>query len=308
MADISAAARNLGTQIDDLPFASGTMRMGLSPLAPADWIEVGTDRDLQMAEKSRLIRERREEVLVASPGSENASREVLHLLNENLSQFHPTLLTGKEVHADDAVHPLEIAARHVQEDLCVLEPDGFEHRLTAGCVCFPSNWNLRDKLGRAIRHIHDPVPGFEEALAPAVDRFFARLAPGHLVGRLNWLIHDRPDLFQFGPNPAPPFVTPDNAGDTLWLRTERQVLQRLPQSGAVLFTIRTRVRRLREAVPSPAKADELTGALRAMPSALQAYRHMGPFAGALLAWLDRTASAGSDDLPEPSATVRVRVR
>ena len=284
----------------DIPFARGTMRMGLGPLGPAEWIDVGEDRRFQMAEKRRLLGERRREVLASLPGSEAACRETLALLRDNLSRFHPGLLqSGPEGGVDEpGLHPLEIAGRLVQEDFCVLEPGERAYRLTAGCVCFPSNWSLSDKLGRVLDEIHGPVPGFREALGSPVDRFFARLAPGQVVGRLNWLIHDSPALFQFGRNPAPPDLTPENAGDTLWLRTERQVLQRLPEGGAVLFTIRTRARPLREAVASPAKAAELAAALRAMPPALQAYPHMGPIGDALLAWLDRGAAGA----PRPSSS------
>lgn len=285
MAEAHAAAPGL----DDIPFARGTMRMGLSPLSPGEWIAFGEDRAGQMAEKDRLLRARREQVLVGLPGSEAASRETLDAVAANLASFHPD---RDAADGPSPGGPLEAAARLVQEDLCVLETDGNgEYRLTAGCVCFPSNWSLPEKLGRTLRHIHGPVPGFDPTLAAPVDRFFARLAPGQLVARLNWLVHDSPELFQRGRAPEPLSVTAENAGETLWLRTERQVLQRLPRTHAVLFTIRTRVRSLGETVASPAKAAELAGVLRAMPPALNAYRHMAPFETALLAWLDsRTTS------------------
>ena len=39
-------------------------------------------------------------------------------------------------------------------------------------------------------------------------------------------------------------VTAENAGQRLHLRVERQTLSRLPRTGAVLFTIRTHMKRL----------------------------------------------------------------
>lgn len=274
--------------------------MGLAPIVPAEWIDAGDGRPAQLAEKARLLTGgRREQVLASLPGSDAASREVFQLLVDNLRKYQPEFLggvapeeqNGRLPSAEPDQAPLERASRLVQEDFCVLQSDGAgTYRLTAGCVCFPSNWNLREKLGRPLGDIHAPVPGFATALAAPVDRFFHRLAVGQLVARLNWLVHDRPDLFQLGPNPDPPVVTAENAGSSLWLRLERQVLQRLPESGAVLFTIRTRVHRLRDAIRTPAKAAELAGALRSMPPDLQSYRHMAPFASPLLAWLDEEAS------------------
>lgn len=297
MADAHATTAPAETR--DVPFARGTMRMGLTPLAASEWIAFGEDRLEQMTEKERLLRTRREQVVVALPGSEPAMRETLDVVVAHLGRFHggcerPTERSELHVRGGAGstadVAPLEAAARLVQEDLCVLQPDeDGRYRLTAGCVCFPSNWDLPEKLGQPLGAIHDPVPGFGETLAAPVDRFFARLASGRLVERLNWLVHDSPALFQLGRKPEAGRVTSDNAGDTLWLRTERQVLQRLPATGAVLFTIRTRVRPLREAASSPAKAAELAAALRAMPPSLQSYRHMEPFLDPLLAWLDGEA-------------------
>ena len=85
------------------------------------------------------------------------------------------------------------------------------------------------------------VPFYAERLADPVDRFMAKVKPGHIASRLNWSVLDDPAMFQ----PAGKWreqtntaVTPDNAGERLYLRVERQTLRRLPQSGAILFGIR----------------------------------------------------------------------
>jgi hypothetical protein len=161
----------------------------------------------------------------------------------------------------------------------------------AGCVCFPSNWSLAEKLGRPVRSIHDPVPGFAPALGAPVDRFFERLAAGHIVARFNWLVHDTPELHQVHRKPDPRPIPPDEAGSRLWLRVERQVLRRLPRSGAVLFSIRTHLHRLDDAIRRPEDASALAGALRAMAPELFAYRGLDRFGHALLHWLDRMAGS-----------------
>ena len=108
-------------------------------------------------------------------------------------------------------------------------------------LCFPSRWRLHEKLGKPLAAVHGPVPLYAERLATPVDRFMAKVKPGHIASRLNWSVLDDPAMFQptgkwrEQRNTA---ITPDNAGERLYLRVERQTLRRLPQSGAILFGIR----------------------------------------------------------------------
>src|SRR5437870_3213185 len=121
---------------------------------------------------------------------------------------------------DELLAPLERAARRVEEDLCILV-DG---RLVAGCVCFPSHWRLRDKLGRPADEVHERVPGYATELSSKVDAFLRRLTAGTVVGRRNFTIHERPDLFA----PVAPSTTVGVAPEEQWLRSEHQTLRRLP--------------------------------------------------------------------------------
>ena len=194
--------------------------------------------------------------------------------------------------SNTTLHPLDQAGRLVQEDFCLLQSDGHHYRLTAAAVCFPANWRLSDKIGRPLNLIHEPVPGYEQNLAQVVDRFFERLQPNNLVWRANWFIHGNPILFQPGSEQAATQVTAENAGDRLWFRSERQTLQRLPESGAVLFTIRTRVIPLRIAVGMAVSARELAAVIRTMPPATLKYRRMAEIQSNLLAWLDHIEEAG----------------
>jgi hypothetical protein len=270
-----------------LPFAAGTMRMGLSPIPEDEWLEFGADHDEQMAAKRALLATRRDAVLLHLPGSDAASAETLEAIRDVLRKHHP----DRDRNAAPETHPLEAASRLVQEDLCVLQPGEGGYRLVAGCVCFPSNWSLAEKLGQPVRAIHGPVPGFDPTLADPVDRFFERLDPGRLVMRFNWLVHDTPELHQVDRVPELTPISAEEAGERLWLRVERQVLRRLPRSGGVLFTIRTHVHPLGEAIATPKDAAALAAALRSMAPALWAYRRMDRIGPPLLAWLDARSSA-----------------
>ncbi|MEO9580338.1 MAG: DUF3445 domain-containing protein [Marinomonas sp.] len=133
------------------------------------------------------------------------------------------------------------AATTAHEDMCILtrasntEP----YRLAAAAVAWPSDWSPADKIGKPLRALHEPIAGYEEQLATSVDNFMAKLKSGAIYGRANWFISHTPDMRWIGAPPEQAFthVTPQNAGETLFVRSERQTLRRLPQTGAILFTI-----------------------------------------------------------------------
>jgi len=290
------------------PFeAPHRMAMGLMRLPPEEWLEVDGALADDLALKRRLLAERRMQVLALLPQSEAAQAELLALLASHLERHHAAthrregaaievLPAGARVPLGPSAEPaLARAALLVQEDLCLMEQDGQDWVLTAGCVCFPTRWRLPEKLGRPLAGIHAPVPGFAERLGRPVERFFDKLMADRPVWRLNWSLIDDPALFQpggHGRSAADPTITAENAGERLWLRVERQTLTRLPQTGAVLFAIR--IHRWPVAVLSgrPDAAARLAAAMRSMPEALQRYKSLPVFGEALLAWLDRAAAGG----------------
>ena len=134
------------------------------------------------------------------------------------------------------------AALASHEDMCLLtKSEGEEvYRLIGAAVAWPSDWHPADKIGLPLRALHAPIAGYEEQLATGVDRFMETLKPGAIYGRCNWFIAatgERRWLAQGDPRKQFAHVTAQNAGDTLFVRSERLTLRRLPQTGAILFTI-----------------------------------------------------------------------
>ncbi len=254
-----------------------------------------------MRQSGALLHARHGEVFQTLPEAKLASEETLRLLLEHLRRHHSdrfafegaefrNLSTGERWDIEHSrLQPLDQAGRLVQEDFCILQSDGENYRLTAGAVCFPSNWLLSDKIGCTLADVHVPVPGYADKLQKPVDRFFNNLSADAIVWRANWTIHDSPTLFKTTHDPAPTTVTSGNAGETLWFRVERQTLRRLPESGAVLFTIRTHLTQLGQAICSQNGARGLAAVIRSMPDDVQRYRHMTAFRPALLDWLDQIA-------------------
>ncbi len=134
------------------------------------------------------------------------------------------------------------AARAVHEDMCLLTQasSGEPYRLIGAAVAWPSDWHPSEKIGLPLRALHAPIVGYEEQLASGVDRFMETLKPGAIYGRCNWFIAAtgaRRWLEDRAPQEAFAHVTADNAGETLFVRSERQTLRRLPETGAIVFTI-----------------------------------------------------------------------
>jgi hypothetical protein len=279
-----------------LPFEAGPHRlqMGLMALKPQDWIEIDDTLASTLVAKRRLLAERHDEVFAALPGTEAAGAEVLDLLADHLPRRFPTqyprmnttiaiAATGDLVGiGTPGVHPLETAARLVPEDLCLMRRTESGYVLAAASVCFPSRWRLADKIGRSLAAIHEPVPGYAETLGRPVERFFDKITVDRPVWRLNWTIHDSPALFQPAGTKRPP---PTDFARAVFLRVERQTLRRLPQSGDVLFTIRTYVTPLGEIAQDADTARRLAAAIETLPGALRDYRSLTQFADALVAWL-----------------------
>ena len=115
------------------------------------------------------------------------------------------------------------------------------------------------------------------------------IKPGRLAVRYNWSVHEDPTLFQptgHGRGEFDPSITPENAGEALWLRVERQTFRLLPESGVVVFGIRTHMTPLAEVVAVSGEAARLAAAVRGGPVELERYKRLMPFRVALLGYLD----------------------
>ena len=285
-----------------LPYEAGPWRMamGLTAADPAELCEIDATYPAQMAERRRLLDDRRDAVLAAPTGTEAACAELLEVITDLLPRRFPdyftlsdqrldNLLTGETWDIGAAPDPLDIIGRLVPEDFCLIRPTADGPLLIAAILCFPSRWVLAEKLGRPLQDVHERVPGYAARLGAPVDRFFANLKPGRMALRLNWTIIDDPALFQlsgkFGTAPDLA-ITSDNALEKLFLRVERQTFVALPHSGNVSFGIRTHVTPLARIIIGAEEATRLAAAVRGLPADMARYKSLGRFREPLLAALD----------------------
>ena len=261
------------------------LAMGLSRIDHDRWLLADQERPAQLALRRRLLAERHDEVFAAAPGTEAAAAEALALVDAWLDGHGLEHEAPVPPGDGRSVHPLERAGRQVQEDLVLMVPRDGSYHLDAAVLCCPSHWRLRDKVGGSAVAIHGPVPGYDVELADKVDRFLDRLRPGVLVARRNWSVHDDDALFAPDPPRHPVPVPADEVGERLWLRSERQTLRRLPQSGAVLFTIRVQQAPFAAFDHHVPAAHALAARVAAQPAPLTAMNGLAPHRDAVIDWL-----------------------
>ncbi len=224
-------------------------QIGVKPLDEADWLVVDDQLATYLGEKERLLATCRDEVFAAEPATEAAQAEVLALIVEHLLARHPNRYRRNSDTIEVAGRrlplatpdPLLTAARLVQEDLLLLRKDAAGWRLVAGSLSFPSSWSLREKIGRVLGDVHARVPGFNAGTRndQLITRMFDNARPETPMLRWNWSLYGDDRLFHpDSPGPGERRFGTGGRPENVFLRVERQTLRKLPQTGAVLFTVR----------------------------------------------------------------------
>lgn len=266
------------------------------------WLDVDGDFASDLGEKDKLLGGQRKQVFVELPSSGAAQREALSRVVDTLLEHFPDKFeidgskfsahaTGTTFDLADTRSPaLEIASRCVQEDLVLMQerPEGW--CLTAASVCFPTRWDLPSQLGRPMTEIHERVPGYREQLDASSNRFFDGMKAGLVFRRGNWSLMDDPALFQpSGKMQTLPSADLDasSAGEKVWLRVEHQTLQRLPETGAILFGIRIHRTRLDAVAREPEVAKTMIQAIETMHPDMQHYKSIAVVRGATIDYLRR---------------------
>lgn len=222
---------------------------GLTPLNMDDWLLQDEAFAGQLAERDRLLETARTQVLAISEQANPAASELLQMV---LSQVYPshgdTILRrdGVRVPVDDT-DPLGTLGRLVQEDFCILQKQGDEHVLTGAVLCFPASWTLSEKFLRPLIAIHDPVDSYNADLARRVQRLFDGIQVGRPLWRFNALWYQ--DAVLYHPRSLIDRREKVEAEEAPFLRSERQCMVRLPDTGAVVFSIHTYLVARKNVVP-----------------------------------------------------------
>jgi hypothetical protein len=218
---------------------------GVNPMAPGDWLWRDDAFAAQMDYRDRLLATRRDAVHRLDPAALPAAAECLTRVLDEVAGSPGYVRDGAHVTRPDGVtvdldadNPLVGAARLTQADLCLMERRGAEHVLTGAVLCFPASWTLDQKFGRPLIGIHHGVEAYDGDIAPRVQRMFDVIRPGPGLWRANHLVYCDPDLHQPRREGEGRFWRDEGP---FWMRVERQGFVRLPDSGAVVFSIHTHV-------------------------------------------------------------------
>ena len=163
-------------------------------------------------------------------------------------------------------------------------------------------------VGRTLRELHAPVPGFSDRMLRRVTRIFDALRPGLILDRRNWTVVGSAALHLPDPEPsraALAALSPEKAASRLFVRVERQTVRRLPRTGGVLFTIRVWTESLGEMAAQPERRRAFERAWKDAGPEFRAYKRLHLHDRAVRDLLARTEP---DFLPRASGAAGMHAR
>ena len=235
------------------------------------WLEPTEDPVAMRAHKLERRRSLGDAVYRVLPDGRAGAEELARSVLKHLGHDADLLSTAEN---DEA---LWLASLAVHEDLVIMAPGAQGYGLVAASLCSPSHWRLPEKIGRPMARVHDPIPGIHEALTPRIDRIFENLRVETPVDRYNWSVQPDNALFAWPEEHHEPI----GVETALWYRVERQTLTRLPESGALAFTIRVHLDPLESLLLQAGALPALISAIDATPEDLKQYKTFDWLAPAL---------------------------
>ena len=210
-------------------------RLGLAPIPFEQWLSQPVAKDV-LDHKQHMLRRQYRDVVAVTNNDQARDAQL------QLSEFIPAQSGYPDLIADMALW--------VNDDLCIMQRRE-QQRLLAGCVCSPSYWNIRSKVGQPLRQIHAPVASMNNKIGVPIERFLNRAPLLQPFERVNWFIHA--DTERWHPSPEPLPSTPVSAW---YVRSERETLCRFSDD-YLLFTINTRFQSLAAIAAYPAAQADL---------------------------------------------------
>ncbi|MEZ6065150.1 MAG: DUF3445 domain-containing protein [Planctomycetaceae bacterium] len=245
-------------------FAAGGFRWGLN-LRRGDAAAFFAPSDRSgalLAEKRQLLDLRPDLYLATAPISAPLITELRQLVAD-WSRVPSAAQTG------DLPADLTAMALHWEPDVLLM--DRATLSLAAGCVCFPSSWDLRRAIGKTVDRVHDLVPQLNSQIGPQITRFLAELRPGKAFLRENWSLTRTADR-NYHPELGRQRLEPDVPLTEVWLRVERQLFTGLPTGG--LMGLRIEVCPLLDVANDRSAWIGLRETLRTMPLEVACYKSL----------------------------------
>ena len=248
---------------------------------------------MALIDNKQQIRSYRPLVLMSDLSQPVANAAIRQLAAERektqrvIGAHYASIIAGDEPWCDTAL-PLdkrfEALSLALAEDIAIVEIDpAGNDRNALMSIAAPSRWAPEEKVGRSFVATHLPVPNMEKTLAVATKLQQMLLERGPFV-RFTWGISTTPALDTHPSVNEPPYV-----GGEAWLRVERQVIQRIPEHSAFIFTIRVMVEPLSGIRKDPVDAASLVLALRSMDEKSRIYKSVNGCVDTLCDYLTNQA-------------------
>lgn len=262
-----------------IPDADHRWVMGLRPGDAAEFFAVRDATGAVCAERARWLAEDADTYSALPCEAEPALLETVELARSLGTNIDTSLSAREQLLALGCVW---------EPDFVWMHPDDHgTHRLIGGVVCFPSSWALREKLGRPMGEVHEPVPGLNDILARNIETFFARQEPGAVWVRENANYSRDAELNHLPARPRRPLDATITAAE-FFIRLEHQLLLKLPHSGSILFGIRVEVVPLTDLMRDRDATNRLARLLSTMSPAAAAYKGVAAARSKLVALLNQS--------------------
>jgi hypothetical protein len=189
--------------------------------------------------------------------------------------------------------PLEYIGRQLPGDFALLDQRDGNLFMDAGIITCPADWSLAFDAGMSFTEWHGPVPMAQnESIFDRALKYLTVLPVGKPVRRLNWTmtINARMDTapetyHEWGHERTT--VTAVNVGENVYLRVELQVIDRMPRSNALMFSIRTYLMSLQDLVSNPEWAQRLHRVMKTLPKALIDYKGLTRYHATVVDYLSQ---------------------
>jgi dimethylamine monooxygenase subunit A len=177
---------------------------------------------------------------------------------------------------------IETLGRTWEPDFVILDRAA-PHQVRGGCVCFPSGWSLREKIGKSLFVTHAPVPDLNDDLGANISKLLSRIEADQFFQRTNWGLTGAAELDQH-PRHDIPAIGAETDPQRVYLRIEWQVLTAI-SAAELLFGIRVFHVPVEEVKSSPELALRLARNLETMPDAVAQYKRLDQCRGWLVKYL-----------------------
>lgn len=187
-------------------------------------------------------------------------------------------------------------SRFLEEDYIILYPDTEnydteEYIFKGGIFAFAAGFDPQVRFKKPLTEIHGPVPEYRTKLRPQMNRFFDKLKPGTWVRRNNWSIQTHNMVFAMSENKGKEdeeitSLDPDTLDfeREVFFRSERQILTKLPKTGAIIFSIRTYLTPMKQ-LRDEGIGEELIGGIEGMQNTIGQYKRRPEWGDAVCAYL-----------------------